>query len=58
MIRQLIGNVTAEIVDAIFQLIVEQITDHGHTTAHPLPGTTKLGVAKLSHGAVAVIDRN
>lgn len=56
MLAKFIGNIIADTVDTVLQLIVEQVADHRHAALHPLPGTTKFGVVELSHGPIAVLD--
>ena len=56
MVGQGVGDITANAVDLRFQLVVEQIADHRHATAHPLPAPTEFRVIELRHRAVAVAD--
>jgi len=58
VLRQVVGNVSANVVDASFQCVVEQIADHRHAALHPLPASTELGVVELGHRSVTVLDGN
>ena len=53
---EFVGNVVANVVNKILQLMVEQVTYHRHPALHPLATATKLGMIKLSHRPISVVD--
>ena len=58
MFGQRSGDVAAQMIDRIFQRVIEQIADHRHPTHHPLPRPAELRMVKLGHRATAVVDRH
>ena len=58
MSTKLIRDIAADAVDAVLQLVVEQVADHRHAASHPLPATAEFRVIELRHGSIAVLNRD
>ena len=56
VIGEFAGDVVADAVDAVLQLVVEQVADHCHAASHPLSAATKFRVVELRHGPVAILN--
>ena len=55
MIGELTGDVAAQIVNRILQMLVKHVAGHRHAALHPLSRTPKFWVVELRHAAIAVL---